>query len=113
MRRWFGSLSPERIEHVGLVLEMEGETYHHVKEFVDNLGVRDLRVEKYDNVRIDFEFTITYYNVIKQMHALLELLKDPQVTAVNLSEKYGSSILIADLIDSIRAVQRQLEELEL
>lgn len=108
MSRW---RSPERTEHVGIDMTMDGSVYKKVKNLVDGLGIKDIgTVWDIDTVKVQYDFTIEYYGVVRQLDALIELMNYPEVTYVWFGEAAERDILIADFIDALRALQARLTE---
>lgn len=101
----------ERTEEVKIELKMPGETYHEVRNWIDALGVTGIGVvESYDTVKIDFDFTVTYYGVMKQFEALIKLMDDPRIINALIGERDNLDILFVELVDAIRGVQERVDK---
>ena len=103
----------ERVERARIELGVAG------KDFDDRVRALFLEVSEEfsemdlvagDSVSLTYEFTISYHNVARQMQAIIALLREDVVWAdVELFEKSGGEILIAELVTTLRDVQDALD----
>jgi hypothetical protein len=109
-RFWFGD-KIERTEHVTILLEMLGDTYHDVRSEVDSLGTTGIGVVRSnDTVKINFDFTVEYSGVVQQLEALIKLMDDPRITNALIGERDDLDILFVRLVDAIRGVQEKVDK---
>lgn len=106
--RW--RFSPERTENAVVKLTMDGDVYDRLKNDIETIGLILDRVEKSDKVVVTYEFIIEYYNIIAVFKSLLILLNDSSVSSATIGSHDNLNLLFVDLIDTIRNVQKTLEE---
>jgi len=105
MRFFFQS---ERTEEIAIQLKMSGDVAQEVKDIIELSGCRDLNfsvIYPDDTVKIDWDFTVKYYDAIRQIQALTQLLNHPGVRAANMNEKHGKKILLEELINALREAE--------
>lgn len=102
---------PERHEDVRFTIDLTADQYHRVYDILRDLKGEDFdfRVSRGDTVLVTYDFTIEYYRVVKQLRAIQRLMEDPTIVVdVNLEERQGMTILLVELVDAIRDLQRTL-----
>jgi hypothetical protein len=109
MGRFFNK--PELVEKAVVKMTMDGLAYYRLKPYIDDMGI-DLhaKVVTIDTVKIDFDFTVKYYNIVDQFKALIILLNDPSVSSAMIGSREDLNLLFVELVDAIRSVQKTLEE---
>lgn len=73
--------TPECTEVVSVLMALEPSSYEKHKEAIQTLSP-DFQIEHIqpdDLINVSYEFSVYYFNVVKQLQAVLEICSDPDV----------------------------------
>lgn len=99
---------PERTEEIAIRIEMSGDVAQEVKEIIELSGCSGLNfrvIYPQDTVHINWDFTVKYYDAVRQIQALTQLLNHSGVRAANMNEKHGKKIVFEELINALREAE--------
>ena len=107
-------LMTERIEAAQIKLEvrhdqMTDEVRGHLRALTDEF--ERMQFTNRESLTVTYDFWITYDDTVRQFRAIITLLENHDIWAdVSLFEKSGGTILVQELIDTLRDVQRTFAE---